>query len=50
LSAIATYSDPTTVGVVPEPGLTCPGFWIPEFGYSSRHVTTGAPAVFASNR
>jgi hypothetical protein len=50
LSAIATYWEPITSGVVPDPGPDCPGLWIPEFGYTSRQVTAGAPADVASKR
>jgi hypothetical protein len=40
---MATQSLFTRVGVVPEPGETCPGFVSPVFAYFSRQVTRGAP-------
>jgi hypothetical protein len=36
--------------VVPDPASTCPGLWMPEFGYTSRQVTSGVPSASASKR
>ena len=42
-SNVDSTNERGCLGVVPDPASTCPGLAMREFGYSTRHETTGSP-------